>query len=316
MAIEEISRASSAVGIMVAVHNSVGIFPVATFGNEEQKKKYLPRMAEGAVSGMAQTEPNAGSDPGSMECTAIKDGDDYVLNGTKIFVTNGGIGEIFLILAKTDPAVGKKSITGFMVEKGTPGFTVGKRERKMGMKASDTVEFCFSDCRVPANQMLGQEGMGLRISLTALDGGRLGVGAQAVGIAQAAFDEALRYACERVQFGAPISSLQAIQWMLSDMDTQLSAARLMVYEAAWLKDQGKPYTSESAKCKLFASEMATALTYHAIQVHGGYGYMKDYPVERYYREARLTEIYEGTSEIQRLVIARNLIRSCTAGSGS
>ena len=309
LVIEEISRASAAVGVLLSVHNSLVSFGVAKFGSDEQKSRWLPELAGGRIGGFSQSEPNSGSDPASMISTAVKDGGHYVLNGTKTFVTNGAIGEIFLVMAKTDPAGGAKGVTCFIVEKGTPGFAVGAKEKKLGLRASDTVEFNFSDCRVPAANVLGGEGLGFKIGMSVLDVGRLGVASQAVGISQAALDHALRYATERAAFGRPIADLQAIQWMLADMDVKVAAGRLLTHHAARLRDAGRPFTAAAARAKLYATEESHHVTYMATQIHGGYGFIVDYPVERYYRDARVTEVYEGTSEIQRIVIARELLKT-------
>jgi butyryl-CoA dehydrogenase len=307
--IEELSKACSSTAIVMAVQNSLVNYGLVKFGTEEQKQKYLPKLVTGEwISAFALTEPGAGSDAAAQLTTAVRDGDFYVLNGTKHFITNGGIADVVIVFAMTDKRRGARGISAFIVEKTFPGFSVGKAENKMGIRGSNTSELIFEDCRVPAENLLGKEGRGFKIAMIGLDAGRIGVGAQAVGIAQAAFEAAVEYAKTREQFGAPISSLQAIQWMIADMATRIEAARLLVYQAALKKDAGERFTKEAAMAKLFASEMAGFVVDCALQIHGGYGYMKEYPVERYYRDARITRIYEGTSEIQRLVIANQVLR--------
>ncbi|MBD3237224.1 MAG: acyl-CoA dehydrogenase [Candidatus Eisenbacteria bacterium] len=307
--IEELSRACAGVAILLSVHCSVAAYPLQTYGSEAQRRRFLPRLAAGAIGAFSLSEPNAGSDAASLKTSARREGDTYLLNGTKVFVTNGSLADLFLVMARTDPEAqpAHRGISAFLVERGTPGLEMGRQEEKMGLRASDTMEVFFSDCRVPAANRLGEEGQGFKIALRSLDNGRIGVGAQAIGIAQAALDEALRYARERQQFGRPLVHFQAIQWKLAEMATQIEAARLLVRHAAWLKDQQRPFTGQAAMAKLFASEMSTRVAHQALQIHGGYGYMKEYPVERYYRDARVTEIYEGTSEMQRLVIGRGLL---------
>jgi alkylation response protein AidB-like acyl-CoA dehydrogenase len=308
--VEEISRVCGSTGITVAAHTSLGTYPIYTFGNEEQKKAYLPRLCSGqALGAFGLTEPNAGSDAGGTETTAVRDGGEYVLNGTKCFITSASLAEVCIATAVTEKGQGTGRISAFLVEKGTPGYRPGKKEHKLGLRGSDTGELIFEDCRIPAANLLGEEGQGFKIFMNTLDGGRVSIGAMALGIAQGAFDASLKFAQERKQFGRTIGKFGAIQAMLADMATEIEAARLMVYNAAILKDLGKPFSRESAMCKLFASEVAMRATTKAIQVHGGYGYMKDYPVERFFRDAKLTEIGEGTSEIQRLVIARSYLRS-------
>jgi butyryl-CoA dehydrogenase len=307
--IEELSKACSSTAIVMAVQNSLVNYGLVKFGTEEQKQKYLPKLVTGEwISAFALTEPGAGSDAAAQLTTAVRDGDFYVLNGTKHFITNGGIADMVIVFAMTSKRRGARGISAFIVEKTFPGFSVGKAENKMGIRGSNTSELIFEDCRVPAENLLGKEGRGFRIAMIALDAGRIGVGAQAVGIAQAAFEAAVEYAKTREQFGAPISSFQAIQWMIADMATRIEAARLLVYQAALKKDAGERFTKEAAMAKLFASEMAGFVVDCALQIHGGYGYMKEYPIERYYRDARITRIYEGTNEIQRLVIANQVLR--------
>ncbi len=306
--IEEISRVSGSVGITVAAHNSLGIYPLYRFGNDEQKRHFLPSLAAGqGLAAFGLTEPDAGSDAGAIKTNAVLDGDHWVINGQKVFITSGSIADVVVITAVTDRTAGTRGISNFIVEKGTPGFRVGRDEDKMGLKGSVTSELFFEDCRVSRGNLLGQPGEGYKQFLTALDGGRISIGAMAVGLAQAAFEAAAKYAKQRVQFGQPIASFQAIQWMLADMATEIEAARLMIYRAAWLKDKGERYTKQAAMAKLFASEAAERACFKAIQIHGGYGYMREYDVERFYRDNRLTAIGEGTSEIQRLVIARHVL---------
>lgn len=307
--IEEIAKADASTAVTVAVNNSLvcGIF--LQFASDEQREKFLPLLAKGErIGSYALTEPEAGTDVSNVQTTAVLDGDHYVINGTKTFITNGGLAGTVLVFASTNKELKAKGVSCLVVEKGTPGFSVGSREKKMGMRAANVSELIFEDCRVPKGNLIGQEGEGLRIALTALDSGRISIAAQAVGIAQAAFQEALEYSKQRQQFGRPICQFQAIQFMLADMATRIEAARLLTYRAAHLKDQGVRFSSEASMAKLFASEAATWVCTKAVQIHGGYGYMKDYAVERYFRDARLTEIYEGTSEAQRMVIARGLLR--------
>jgi alkylation response protein AidB-like acyl-CoA dehydrogenase len=308
--IEEISRACAGLGLCLTVHYGVGIFPIMAFGTDEQKNKWIPPLAKGEkIGAFCLTEPNAGTDPGGIEATAFRDGDHYVVNANKVFVTNGGVADVCLIFARTNAEGGHKGISVIVVERGTPGFVVGDLEDLCGMRANPVSSIRLCDCRVPVGNLIGKEGMGLQIGLKALDTGRMGIGAQALGIAQAAFDEAVRYAKERHQFGVPIAKHQAIQMMIADMATQIDAARLMVYRAAVMDNKGKPLSQVAAMAKLFASETACNVTDLAVQIHGGYGYSKSYPVERYYRDARVTRIYEGTSEIQRVVIARSVLGS-------
>jgi butyryl-CoA dehydrogenase len=310
IAVEEIARASGSVAITYSAHISLACSPIYLFGTEEQKKKYLIPMARGEkIGAFGLTEPGAGSDAAAIKTRAVLDGDEWVINGQKIFITNGSIADVVVIAAVTDPAKGKRGISNFIIEKGTPGFRVGREEDKMGLRGSVTSELIFENCRVPKENLLGKEGEGYKQFLITLDGGRIGIGAMAVGLGMAALEAAVKYAKERVQFGQPIAEFQAIQWMIADMATELEAARLLVLRAAWLKDQGRRFTKEAAMAKLFASEAAVRACYKAIQIHGGYGYTKDYPVERFYRDARLTTIGEGTSEIQRLVIARSILES-------
>jgi butyryl-CoA dehydrogenase len=307
LTIEELARACAALAIIVSVQNSVVCGPVLRFGTEEQKRRYLTALASEKLGAFCLTEPNAGSDAGAIQTTAVRKGDEYILNGSKVFVSNGPAADILIVNAKTNPALGNRGMSTFIVEKSCPGILVGTIERKMGIKASESSEIVFQDCHVPAENRLGEEGQGFKIAMTCLDGGRIGVGAQALGIAEAALDEAIRYSRERRQFGQRIGDFQAIQCILAEMARRVMAARLLVYRAAWLKQTGQPHTREASMAKLFASEGATEVTHKAVQVFGGYGYIKDYAVERYYRDARVTEMYEGTSEIQRMVIATQIL---------
>jgi butyryl-CoA dehydrogenase len=306
--IEEISRVSAAVGLLLTVHNSVGAYPIIRFGTEEQKRRFLPAMAQGERLGaFCLTEANAGSDAGGVETIAVRDGKDYVINGTKIFVTNGGVCGTAIIFAITDPQNPQRSSGVFIVERDTPGFTVGEIEDLCGMRANPVSSLFLEECRVPEANLLGKVGDGMRIGLVTLDTGRLGVAAQALGLAQAAFEDAVRYSKERQQFKKPISSFQTIQNYLADMATEIDAARLLLYRACALKDAGRPFGAEAAMAKLYCSATATRVTSLAVQIHGGYGYSKEYDVERYFRDAKVTEIYEGTSEVQRMVIARAVL---------
>lgn len=306
--IEEISRVCGALGLCVTVHNSVAVYPILQFGTEEQKKRWIPPLARGEkIGAFCLTEPNAGSDAAGIESTAIRQGTQYVINANKVFVTNGGVADICLIFARTDPAAGRRGISVVVAERGIPGFVVGDVEDLCGVRANPVSSIRLYDCKAPLNNLLGAEGMGLTIGMVALDTGRVGIAAQAVGIAQAALEESSRYATQRRQFGVVIGKHQFIQAMLADMATQVEAARLMVYRAALLKDQGKSFSQASAMAKLFASEISSTVTDSAVQIHGGYGYSKSYAVERYYRDARVTRIYEGTSEIHQIVIARSVL---------
>jgi alkylation response protein AidB-like acyl-CoA dehydrogenase len=310
--IEEISRMCGSLGLCVTVHNSVAVYPLLTYGTEEQKERWIPQLARGEkIGAFGLTEPNAGSDAAGIEATAIRDGDHFVVNANKVFVTNGGVADICLIFVRTDPNAGRRGISVVVAERGTPGFVVGEAEDLCGMRANPVSSIRLNDCKIPAENLLGEEGMGLQIGLTALDAGRIGIAAQAVGIAQAALEESVRYANQRHQFGVSIGQHQSIQAMLANMATQVEAARLMVYRAAILRDQGKPFSQASAMAKLYASEMSSTVTDMAVQIHGGYGYSKAYAVERYYRDARVTRIYEGTSEIHRMVIARGILEEYT-----
>jgi len=306
--IEEISRACAGLGLCVTVHNSVAVYPLFTFGSDEQKEKWVPPLAKGEkIGAFCLTEPNIGSDASGLESTAVRDGDHYIVNASKVLITNGGVADTCLFFVKTDRKAGYKGISVIVVERGTPGFEVGDLENLSGNRANPVSSIRLNDCRVPVGNILGKEGMGMKIGLVALDTGRIGIGAQALGIAQAALEEAVRYSKQRYQFGAPISQHEAVQMMIAEMATQVDAARLLVYRAAAVKDSGRPFSSEAAMAKLFASEISSKVTDMAVQIHGGYGYSKSYPVERFYRDARVTRIYEGTSEIHRIVIARSVI---------
>lgn len=305
--VEEISRVSPAMGILISVHNSVGNYPIYQFGTEEQKRKYLPDLCSDKVGSMCLTEPNAGSDVGSLATTATKVEGGYKLNGSKVFVTNGDAAWTYIVAASTDTSKKHRGVSAFIVERDNPGLVIHKHEEKMGIVSSDTVSLTLDDCFVPEDGMLGAEGEGFKIAMISLDAGRVGVGAQCVGIARGAMEEAISYSQAREQFGKPISSFQAIQWMLAEMSTRIEAARSLTYRAAWLKDRGGRYTKEASIAKLYASEAATFVADQAVQIHGGYGYMREYAVERFYRDARVTKIYEGTNEMQRLIIARALL---------
>ncbi|WP_312421573.1 acyl-CoA dehydrogenase [Anaerospora hongkongensis] len=309
LTIEEISKACAATGAILAVHTSAGTMPILLFGTEAQKLKYIPPLANGEKLGaFALTEPGAGSDASRVTTTAVLDGEDYVLNGTKCFITNGGAAETYVVFASTDRTKGVKGITGFIVEKGTPGFVIGKKEEKMGIRASSTTELIFENCRIPKENLLGKIGEGFKIAMVVLDGARIGIGAQAVGIAQGAYEEALQYAKVREQFGKPIAAQQAVSFMLADMAIEIEAARQLVYHAAALKDAGRPYGKEAAMAKTFASDVAVKVALDAVQIMGGYGYSREYPVERMLRDAKITQIYEGTNQIQRVVIAGHILR--------
>jgi acyl-CoA dehydrogenase len=306
--LEEIARVSAALAIMIAVHNSVGALTVFRFGSDEQRHRFLPRLVSKELAAFSLSEPGAGSDAAAIESTATRHGDHYVLNGSKNWVTNGLYAGVYLIFARTDKAAGHRGISAFIVERGSQGLVIGKPEDKMGLRGSDTVALTLEDLKVPATQRLGEEGEGFKIAMSMLDAGRIGVAAQALGVMSAAFGDAARYAQQRVAFGEPIAKKQAIQFKLAEMERRVQCSRLLIQRAAWLKDAGKPHTREASMDKLYASEAATWVTHQAIQIHGGYGYVKEYAVERYYRDARVMEIYEGTSEIQRLVIARSLLK--------
>lgn len=307
-AIEEISKACASTGAIMAVHTSTGIMPIYMFGTEEQKQKYVPDLATGKkIGAFALTEAGAGSDAAQVATTAVLDGDEWVLNGSKCFITNGGEAEVYTILASTDKTKGTKGITAFIVEKDTPGFTFGKKEHKLGIRASATRELIFQDCRIPKENMLGKEGEGFKMAMQVISGARIGISAQAVGIAQAAYEAALEYSKVRVQFGKPIAKQQSIAFMLADMAIQIEAARQLVYHAAQMKDAGQPFDKEAAMAKTFSSDIAVQVALDAIQILGGYGYTREYPVERLLRDAKITQIYEGTNQIQRVVISRSIL---------
>jgi len=307
LVLEELSRADAGVGVTVAVHTSAVTLPILNFGSDEQRSRFVPPLARGeAVGAFALTEPEAGSDAGSLRTSAMRNRDGWTISGAKQWITNGGFGGTVLLFARTDPETpGAKGVSAFILD--GSAVTVTREEEKLGLNSSSTVDLLIEDAPVERDRLLHEEGKGFTVAMATLDGGRIGIAAQALGIAQAAYDVAREYALERRQFGKRIADFQAIQWKLADMATELDAARLLVYRAAWLKEQGRPHTEEGAKAKLFASEMARRQTAEAIQILGGYGYTKEFPVERYYRDAKITEIYEGTSEIQRLVIARSIL---------
>ena len=310
--IEELSRVSAAIGLCVTVHNSVGAYPIVRFGTEEQKKRFLPKLASGEhIGAFCLTEANAGSDAGAVETTAALDDGEYIINGTKVFVTNGGVCDLALIFAVTDTDSSGKAASVIMVEKGTPGFSVGELEDLCGMRANPVSSLFLENVRVSKNNLLGHIGDGMKIGLSALDTGRIGIGAQALGIAQAAFEAAVKYSKERQQFKKPIASFQTIQNYQADMATEIDAARLLLYRACAFKDAGQPFGTEAAMAKLYCSTAASRVTNMALQIHGGYGYSKEYDVERYFRDAKVTEIYEGTSEVQRLVISRSVLSQLT-----
>ncbi|KAB2332482.1 acyl-CoA dehydrogenase [Bacillus mesophilum] len=310
IAVEELSRVCASTGVTLSAHTSLAGWPIYTFGNEEQKQKYLKPMALGEkIGAYGLTEPGSGSDAGGMKTTARLEGDHYILNGSKIFITNGGIADIYVVFALTSPEEKQRGTTAFIVEADFEGFSVGKKEKKLGIRSSPTTEIMFEDCKVPIENVLGKVGEGFKIAMKTLDGGRNGIAAQAVGIAQGALDAASDYAKERHQFGKPIAAQQGIGFKLADMATGIEAARLLTYQAAWLESAGLPYGKESAMSKLFAGDTAMKVTTEAVQIFGGYGYTKDYPAERYMRDAKITQIYEGTQEIQRLVISRMLTQS-------
>jgi alkylation response protein AidB-like acyl-CoA dehydrogenase len=309
IAVEEISRVCGSTGIGLSVHVSLCAWPIFKYGTEDQKQKYLRPLAEGCKLGaFGLTEPNAGTDAAAGSTIAVRDGDSYILNGTKVFNTNGGEAEIEVIFAATDKAAGLKGMSAFIVEKGTPGLRFGKKETKMGIRSSVQREVIMEDCRVPATNLIGKEGEGFKIAMTTLDGGRIGVAAQALGLAQGALDEAIKYSKQRVQFGKPIATFQGVNFMLADMATKVEAARFLVYRAAFNKSNHLPYAKEAAMAKLFASDVAMEVTTDAVQVFGGYGYSREYPVERMMRDAKITQIYEGTNQAQRMVIAANILK--------
>lgn len=309
LAVEELSKVCATTGVILSAHTSLCCNPIYTYGTEEQKMKYLVPLAKGEKLGaFGLTEPNAGSDAAMQQTTAIKEGDYYKINGSKIFITNGGYADIYIIFAMTDKQKGTRGISAFIVEKDMEGFSIGKIEKKLGIHGSSTAELIFKDLYVPKENLLGQEGKGFGIAMSTLDGGRIGIAAQAIGIAQGALNETIKYVKERKQFSRPLAAFQNTQFVIADLQTKIDAARLLVYRAAYLKDTNQSYTSEAAMAKLFAAEVAMETTTKAVQLHGGYGYTRDYPVERMFRDAKITEIYEGTSEIQRLVISNKLLK--------
>ncbi|WP_136807316.1 acyl-CoA dehydrogenase [Desulfosediminicola flagellatus] len=310
IAVEELSRVCASTGVTLSAHLSLGSNPIYLFGNEEQKKKFLTPLATGeAMGAFGLTEPSAGSDAGGTKTYAVREGNEWILNGSKVFITNAGEADIYVVFARTDRDAQKHhGISAFIVEKGTPGFSFGKKEKKMGIRSSPTLELVFENCRIPAENLLGEEGKGFKVAMKTLDGGRIGIASQALGIAQGALDATKEYVIEREQFNKPLSAFQGVQFQLADMATQVEAARLLVYNAAYRASAGLSYSQESAMAKLFASETAMKVTTQAVQLHGGYGYTRDFPVERMMRDAKITEIYEGTSEIQRVVIGANMTR--------
>ncbi|MCY4781622.1 acyl-CoA dehydrogenase [Sphingobacterium sp. UT-1RO-CII-1] len=309
IALEEIAKIDASTAVIMSAHNSLVLYGLAAFGTEEQKEKYLKPLANGNKLGaFALSEPEAGSDATSQHTTAVDKGDHYLLNGTKNWITNGGTADIYLIIAQTHQEKGHRGINVFIVEKGMPGFSIGPKENKLGIRSSDTHSLLFDDVKVSKANRIGEDGFGFKFAMLTLDGGRIGIAAQALGIAAGAYELSIAYAKERETFGKPIAQHQAIQFKLADMETEIEAARLLTYKAAWLKDQGKPYAKAAAMAKLYASEVAMKTTIEAVQIHGGYGYVKEYHVERLMRDAKITQIYEGTSEIQRLVIAREVLK--------
>ena len=309
MAVEELSKVCGTTGVILSAHTSLCVNPIYEFGTPQQKEKYLPKLCSGQhIGAFGLTEPNAGTDAASQQTVAVKKDDHYLINGSKIFITNAGYADIYIIMAMTDKSQGTKGISAFIMEKDMPGFSIGKKELKLGIRGSSTCELIFENVKVPLENLLGQEGKGFRVAMQTLDGGRIGIAAQALGIAQGAIDETVQYVKERRQFGKPISAFQNTQFQLADMQTKVDAARLLVYRAAALKDEKKPYSVEAAMAKLFAAETAMEVTTKAVQLFGGYGYTRDYPVERMMRDAKITEIYEGTSEVQKMVISANMLK--------
>jgi butyryl-CoA dehydrogenase len=309
IAVEELAKACGSTSVILSAHTSLCCWPIFKYGTEEQKQKYLPELLKGEKLGaFALTEPNAGTDAAGQQTIARVDGGDFVLNGSKVFITNGGYADVFVIFAMTDKSKGTKGISAFIVKKGTKGFEIGKKEEKMGIRASSTTELIFKDCRIPKGNMLGKEGKGFGVAMSTLDGGRIGIAAQALGIAEGALEEAVKYLKARKQFGKPIGAFQGIQWYIAEMATKVEASKLLVYKAAWKKATGQSYSLEAAMAKLYASETAMEVTTKVVQIFGGYGFTKDYPVERMMRDAKITEIYEGTSEVQKMVIAGNILK--------
>lgn len=309
LAVEELSKVCGTTGVILSAHTSLGAGAIDQFGTPEQKAKYLTPLAKGEkIGAFGLTEPNAGTDAAGQQTTAVLEGDHYVLNGSKIFITNGGVADIFVVFAMTDKSQGTRGISAFIIEKDYEGFSIGKVEDKLGIRASSTTELVFENCIVPKENLLGKEGKGFGIAMKTLDGGRIGIAAQALGIAEGALEEAITYMKERKQFGKTLCACQGLQWMVADMDVKIEAARYLVYKAAYNKDNGLPYSVEAARAKLFASEVSMEVTTKAVQLFGGYGYTKDYPVERMMRDAKITEIYEGTSQVQRMVIAGKVLK--------
>ena len=309
LAVEELSKVCATTGVILSAHTSLCASLINENGTPEQKEKYLRDLCTGnKIGAFGLTEPGAGTDAAGQQTTAVLDGDNYILNGSKIFITNGGVADTFIVFAMTDKSKGTKGISAFIVEKGFPGFSIGKKEDKLGIRASSTTELIFENCVVPKENLIGREGKGFGIAMKTLDGGRIGIAAQALGIAEGALDEAIKYTKERKQFGRPIAAFQGLQWMVAEMSTKIEAARFLVYKAAWLKENKQPYSIDAARAKLYAAEVAMDVTTKAVQLFGGYGYTKEYPVERMMRDAKITEIYEGTSEVQKMVISGSLLK--------
>ena len=309
LAVEELSKVCATTGVILSAHTSLCASLINENGTPEQKEKYLRDLCTGnKIGAFGLTEPGAGTDAAGQQTTAVLDGDNYILNGSKIFITNGGVADTFIVFAMTDKSKGTKGISAFIVEKGFPGFSIGKKEDKLGIRASSTTELIFENCVVPKENLIGREGKGFGIAMKTLDGGRIGIAAQALGIAEGALEEAIKYMKERKQFGRPISAFQGLQWMVAEMSTKIEAARFLVYKAAWLKENKQPYSIDAARAKLYAAEVAMDVTTKAVQLFGGYGYTKEYPMERMMRDAKITEIYEGTSEVQKMVISGSLLK--------
>ena len=309
LAVEELSKVCATTGVILSAHTSLCASLINENGTPEQKEKYLRDLCTGnKIGAFGLTEPGAGTDAAGQQTTAVLDGDNYILNGSKIFITNGGVADTFIVFAMTDKSKGTKGISAFIVEKGFPGFSIGKKEDKLGIRASSTTELIFENCVVPKENLIGREGKGFGIAMKTLDGGRIGIAAQALGIAEGALDESIKYMKERKQFGRPIAAFQGLQWMVAEMSTKIEAARFLVYKAAWLKENKQPYSIDAARAKLYAAEVAMDVTTKAVQLFGGYGYTKEYPVERMMRDAKITEIYEGTSEVQKMVISGSLLK--------
>ena len=309
LAVEELSKVCATTGVILSAHTSLCASLINENGTPEQKEKYLRDLCTGnKIGAFGLTEPGAGTDAAGQQTTAVLDGDNYILNGSKIFITNGGVADTFIVFAMTDKSKGTKGISAFIVEKGFPGFSIGKKEDKLGIRASSTTELIFENCVVPKENLIGREGKGFGIAMKTLDGGRIGIAAQALGIAEGAYEEAVKYMKERKQFGRSLSAFQGLQWMVAEMSTKIEAARFLVYKAAWLKENKQPYSIDAARAKLYAAEVAMDVTTKAVQLFGGYGYTKEYPVERMMRDAKITEIYEGTSEVQKMVISGSLLK--------